>query len=142
MRVIRWIITTLVAHLICSFAVAMVAMDSEFAIPAGLMFAIFGAFYLIVEAPLVFLGQLILDQFSSRKSLVVTGIGFSVLGAVLGYLLCFKEGGSRPDDYARGFAVAGGLAGLLTLLSVMKWPLRNQQAKPRNPDLALPLGMG
>ena len=118
-------ITTLAAHLIGAFAVAFSAIDIAAAIPAGLMFAVLGAFYIIVEAPLVFGGQIILDHLPSRQSLILTGVTFPIAGAAFGYFICFKEGGSRPPDYALGFAIAGGLAGLLTILSVLMWPKGN-----------------
>jgi len=129
MKTARWIITTLTVHFAGGVAIAISATNIAAAIPAGLMFAVFGVSYLIIEAPIIFFGQMILDRMPSRQHMISTGVAFSIFGVVCGYFLCFKEGGSRPPEYALGYGIAGGIAGLLTLFSVLMWPIGKTSGK-------------
>jgi putative Ca2+/H+ antiporter (TMEM165/GDT1 family) len=77
--------TALVVHLLGALIVGISAMGPISGIAAGIMFAIFGCFYLVVSAPFVLLGQILIDRLPSKGIKIISGIVLTIVGSIIGY---------------------------------------------------------
>ena len=126
MIVTRWLITALAVHLLGALIIGISAMGPINGIAAGIMFAVFGCFYLVITAPFVLLGQLLIDLLPLIGMKILSGIVLTIVGSIMGYYVCFKVGGVRPNHYAIGYAITGGIAGIAVLVSSVNWPRRRK----------------
>ena len=132
MKISRWIILTLLVHTIGAITVAITSMGIKHALSAGLLYSIFGIFYLLLEAPLILAGMFLVripEKTFIRHAVSVLGM---ITGMLLGWFMCFTEGGEKKHEYLVGFILAGFLGALFVTLEYYLSQRESMKETPSN----------
>ncbi|NWK57762.1 hypothetical protein HW115_19240 [Verrucomicrobiaceae bacterium N1E253] len=86
-------------------------MDTTYALPAGLFFAVFGFPFLFIEAPIVSIGLFSLEKARTTRAKITVstiGLGLSLLPCLLG---------ANGSDYETGVAIAWPVGAVIVIFA-------------------------